>query len=72
MPYIIKYCPECGKEYHIHENGKIKGACEHIRLNNVKGRKTFKGVIANADELDRLLAEDEQHKTVAERWQNAK
>ena len=57
MPYIIKYCTECGKEYHIHENGKIKGACEHIRINGTKGRKAFRGIIANSQELDNMFAE---------------
>ena len=57
MSYIVKHCPECGKEYHIHKNGKIKGACKHIRIDTMKGRKTFKGVVANSQEMDRLLAE---------------
>ena len=57
MSYIIKHCPECGKEYHIHESGKIKGTCKHIGLSKAKGRKAFKGIIADAQEMDMLLAE---------------
>ena len=57
MPYIVKHCPECNKEYHIHENGKIKGACVHIRINTMKGRKAFKGIIADAKEMDKMLAD---------------
>jgi len=55
MSYIVKYCTECGKEYHIHKNGKIKGACEHIILDTMKGRHVFKGIIANSQELDKML-----------------
>jgi len=57
MSYIIKYCDVCGKEYHIHENGKIKGACKHIGLSGTKGRKAFNGIIANSKEMDKMLAE---------------
>jgi len=57
MSYIVKYCEICGNEYHIHKNGKIKGACEHIRLSKAKGIKTFRGIIADTKEMDSLLAE---------------
>ncbi|GAH83047.1 unnamed protein product, partial [marine sediment metagenome] len=50
-----KYCTECGKEYHLHKNGKVKGACEHIVISEMKGRHTFKGIITDSQELDKML-----------------
>ena len=57
MSYIVKYCTECGREYHIHQNGKIAGACDHIKLSTTKGRHTFRGILADSKELDKMLAD---------------
>jgi len=59
MSYIIKHCSICGKEYHIHKSGKVKGACEHIRMGRIRGKKTFLATV-DTKELDELI--EEEHK----------
>lgn len=54
MSYVIKRCSVCDKEYHIHSNGKTTGACEHIKVGRIKGKRT---VVETADvnELDEMI-----------------
>lgn len=54
MSYVIKTCPTCSKKYHVHSNGKIKGACKHIKIGRIKGKRQ---AIATADtnELDAMI-----------------
>ena len=55
MSYVIKTCATCGKKYHVHSNGKIKGACEHIKIGRIKGKKTYVAT-ADVNELDKMIA----------------
>ena len=57
MSYVIKYCDVCGKEYHIHKNGKVKNACKHIRIGRMRGKKTFLATV-DTDELDGMIKEE--------------
>jgi len=59
MSYVIKHCSECGKEYHIHKNGKVKGACKHIRIGRLHGKKVFLATV-DTKELDVMI--EEEHK----------
>lgn len=52
--YVIKVCPTCGKKYHEHENGKIKGACEHIKVSRIAGKKQSVAVV-DTGELDKMI-----------------
>ncbi len=71
MPYVIKHCPTCGKEYHVHlgVKGKVKkitGACEHIKISRLKGRPRDI-LMADAEELDKMFCEEyEKSKKVEE------
>jgi len=31
MSYKILHCKVCGCPVHVHENGRIRSACEHVR-----------------------------------------
>ena len=59
MSYVIKRCDICNKAYHIHKNGRVKGACEHIKIGRIHGKKVF---LASVDtkELDKMI--EEEHK----------
>lgn len=59
MPYIIKKCPTCGKKYHEHINGKIKGACEHIKVGRIRGKKQPILAVENTTELDKMMDTEE-------------
>ena len=59
MTYVVKFCPTCGQEYHVHSNGKIKGACKHIRISKIHGKKTFLATV-DTNELDKMI--DEEHR----------
>ncbi len=61
MPYIVKHCNICGKEYHVHKNGKVKGACKHIKIGRLKGRKTYVATV-DTNELDALIKKEEVKK----------
>jgi hypothetical protein len=52
--YVIKRCPTCNKSYHEHANGKIKGACEHIRVSRIAGKKQSVATVDTA-ELDEMI-----------------
>lgn len=71
MSYIIRHCEICGKEYHVHGNGTIKGACKHIDTSKKCGRKLFKATMANTLELDKML-EEEQEKTRRKKYKHGK
>ena len=57
MTYVIKTCPTCGKKYHVHMDGKIKGACEHVRIGRISGKKVFLASV-DTNELDEMIADE--------------
>ena len=59
MSYIIRHCEKCGKEYHVHDNGSIKGACKHVSIDESRGRKLFRATMADTVELDKMLEEEQ-------------
>jgi len=58
MSYIIKRCEICGKKYHVHDNGRIAGACKHVNTSKGRGRKLFNATMADTLELDKLIKEE--------------
>jgi len=59
MSYIIRRCSICNKEYHVHKDGKVKGACKHIKIGRLRGKKVFLSSV-DTKELDSMI--EEEHK----------
>ena len=59
MSYVIKRCPICNKKYHVHKNGKVKGACEHVKIGRMRGKRVFLTTV-DTKELDGMIKEEHE------------